>query len=85
MFGLAGGCVLQPMLQGCEAELHPIMKEFVDSVAAEPPLTLGRFMTALLERDRVRIQFLKQMQTSPPCCARCVLSPPFAIASVLGT
>jgi hypothetical protein len=31
MFGLAGGCVLQPMLQGCEADLHPIMKEFVDS------------------------------------------------------
>ncbi len=73
MFGLAGGCVLQPMLQGCEADLHPIMKEFVDSVAAEPPLILERFMTALLERDRVRIQFLKQMQDFPallcPVCS----------------
>jgi Asp-tRNA(Asn)/Glu-tRNA(Gln) amidotransferase A subunit family amidase len=73
MFGLAGGCVLQPMLQGCEADLHPIMKEFVDSVAAEPPLTLEHFMTALLERDRVRIRFLKQMQDFPallcPVCS----------------
>jgi Asp-tRNA(Asn)/Glu-tRNA(Gln) amidotransferase A subunit family amidase len=73
MFGLAGGWVLRPMIQGREANLHPILKEFVELVAAEPPLTLDRFMATLLERDRVRTELLRQMENFPillcPVCS----------------
>lgn len=73
LFGLAGAVVLGPMLAGREADLSPILKEFVGIVSAEPPLTLERFMKALLERDALRTRFLAQMEKFPvllcPVCA----------------
>ncbi len=73
MFGLAGGLVLRPMLEGHDADLHPIMKEFAGWVAAEPPLTLDRLMNTILERDRARTDFLRRMEEFPillcPVCS----------------
>lgn len=73
LFGQAGGVVLGPMLAGREAELGPIMRDFMGMVAAEPPLTLENFMGTLLERDEVRARFLAQMDVYPvllcPACA----------------
>ena len=73
LFGLAGGLVLGPMIEGRESELSPILKEFVGMVRAEPSLTLERFMSTLLERDRLRTQFLRQMEDFPvmlcPVCS----------------
>lgn len=73
LFGLAGAVVLGPIFAGREAELSPILREFVSIVAAERPLTLERFMNALLERDALRARFLQQMEKFPlllcPVCA----------------
>lgn len=73
LFGLAGGLVLGPMLEGRESELSPILIEFVGMVRADLPLTLERFMNTLLERDRIRAEFLRQMDDFPvmlcPVCS----------------
>jgi len=62
LFGLAGGLILGPMIAGHESELSPILKEFVDIVAGEPPLTPERLLNTWLERDQLRAQFLTQME-----------------------
>ena len=76
LFGQAGGAVLGPLLAGHEDhedEVGPILREFMNVVAAEPPLTLETFMGTLLKRDEVRAHFLAQMDVYPvllcPVCA----------------
>jgi Asp-tRNA(Asn)/Glu-tRNA(Gln) amidotransferase A subunit family amidase len=73
LFGPAGQVALGPMLAGHDAEIGPILRDFMGMVAAEPPLTLDGFMGALLERDEVRVRFLAQMEEYPvllcPVCA----------------
>lgn len=61
-FGLAGGQVLGPMLEGHEAELSPILREFVGIVKASPPLTLSCLLNAWIERDQCKIRLLEQMR-----------------------
>ena len=62
LFGLAGGLILGSMITGHESELSPILKEFADIVAGEPPLTPERLLNSWLERDQLRAQFLTQME-----------------------
>lgn len=73
LFGLAGGLVLGPMLEGHQSDLSPILREFVGMVAAEPPLTLDHFLNALIERDQCRTRLLEKMRRFPvllcPVCA----------------
>ncbi len=73
LFGLAGGLVLGPMLEGHQSELSPILREFIGMVAAEPPLTLDHFLNALIERDQCRTRLLEEMRRFPvllcPVCA----------------
>lgn len=73
LFGPAGSFVLGPMLTGREAEMGPILRDFMEKTAAEAPLTLENFMGTLLERDEVRMRFLAQMDVYPvllcPACA----------------
>lgn len=73
LFGLAGGVVLGPLLEGRDADLSPILKQFRTYVDATPPLTLDSFMNALLERDAVRTRLLRQMSEFPillcPVCS----------------
>jgi len=72
-FGLTGGQVLGPMLEGHEAELSPILREFVGIVKASPPLTLTCLLNAWMERDQCKIRLLEQMREYPvllcPVCS----------------
>jgi amidase len=73
IFGRAGGWILNPIVEGHEEQLSPLFKEFRGFVAAEPPLTLSDLMQTWMERDELRIQFLRQMEKYPvilsPVCA----------------
>jgi Asp-tRNA(Asn)/Glu-tRNA(Gln) amidotransferase A subunit family amidase len=73
LFGRAGQLALGPLYEGKESELSPILREFITIVRAEPPLTIEEFMKTLLERDAIRIRFLRQMEKYPilicPVCA----------------
>jgi amidase len=73
LFGRAGQFVMRPLYVGREAELSPVLAEFIGIVSKEPPLTLGEFMDTLLERDALRNRFLRQMEEFPvllcPACA----------------
>jgi len=72
-FGRTGWLLLDPMLEGHESELTPILKEFIEVVAAEPPLTLERLLHTWLERDQCRTRLLMQMRQFPvllcPVCS----------------
>lgn len=72
-FGRAGALVLQPLLEGRESQLSPILREFTGIVHKEPPLTVEELMSTLLERDDLRGRFLRQMERYPillcPVCA----------------
>src|SRR3989441_5744285 len=72
-FGRTGRLLLDPMLEGHESELTPILKEFIEVVAAEPPLTLERLLHTWLERDQCRTRLLMQMRQFPvllcPVCS----------------
>lgn len=73
LFGRAGQVALRPLYEGKEAELSPILREFIGIVDAGPRLTIEEFMSTLLERDAIRARFLRQMQRYPilicPVCA----------------
>lgn len=72
-FGLIGGLALQPLVAGRECELGPTLKNYLQAVADEPPLTRERLLQAWLERDQCRAKFLTQMREFPvllcPVCS----------------
>lgn len=73
LFGRAGQIALGPLYQGREAELSPVLQEFIGIVRDEPQLTIDEFMGTLLERDAIRVRFLRQTEKYPilicPVCA----------------
>ncbi|HME00283.1 MAG TPA: amidase [Terriglobia bacterium] len=73
IFGRAGGFVLKPFIGDREADLSPILREFMSIVAADPPLTLEQLIETLIERDRIRAELLAEMERFPvllcPVCA----------------
>jgi Asp-tRNA(Asn)/Glu-tRNA(Gln) amidotransferase A subunit family amidase len=62
-----------PTLEGRDAEMSPILKEFRAQVAADPPLSAQDLLTTLLARDVLRAAFLTQMERFPillcPACS----------------
>jgi len=60
-FGVAGGMLLGPMVQGHEDELSPILKEFNRWVAAEKPHTAQTLLDTWMERDLLRMKIFEQM------------------------
>ncbi|MBZ5719333.1 MAG: amidase [Acidobacteriia bacterium] len=64
-FGVAGGMLLGPMLQGHESDLSPILKEFCRGVAAETPHTAQTLLDTWIQRDVVRMQIFAQMRECP--------------------
>ncbi len=60
-FAGIGRLLLSEMLQGAEAEL-PILKEYARTRSAKPP-TMAEFVHAWLDRDVVRADVLRQMET----------------------
>jgi len=64
-FVVAGGMLLRPMFKGREADLSPILKQFLELCAAEPALTAETLLDAWIQRDLLRTQFFAQMQHYP--------------------
>ena len=64
-FVTVGGMLIAPMFKGRERDLSPILKQFLEWSAAEPPHTAETLLDAWTRRDEVRIQFATQMQTYP--------------------
>jgi Asp-tRNA(Asn)/Glu-tRNA(Gln) amidotransferase A subunit family amidase len=64
-FVVASGMLLRPMFRDRESHLSPILKQFLESCAAEPELTGERLLHAWIERDELRARFLAQMQRYP--------------------
>jgi len=69
IFGIAGGMLLGPMIrkpvQGRQAEISPLLKQFNSWVAAEPPHTGESLLDTWVQRDLVRMQIFVQMRKYP--------------------
>jgi Asp-tRNA(Asn)/Glu-tRNA(Gln) amidotransferase A subunit family amidase len=55
----------QPLVQGNEAELSPIFRDYLAYAASLPPLTAEEILLSLAERDNVRALFLKRTEEYP--------------------
>jgi Asp-tRNA(Asn)/Glu-tRNA(Gln) amidotransferase A subunit family amidase len=64
-FGIAGGMLLRPMTKGREAELSPILKQYLSWIAAEPSHTGQTLLDTWIMRDVLRMQVLSQMREYP--------------------
>jgi Asp-tRNA(Asn)/Glu-tRNA(Gln) amidotransferase A subunit family amidase len=64
-FVVAGGMMIRPMFRGREHELSPMLKQFLEWSAAEPPLTGETLLEAWIGRDLLRARFLAQMREFP--------------------
>jgi Asp-tRNA(Asn)/Glu-tRNA(Gln) amidotransferase A subunit family amidase len=64
-FVTAGGMLIRPMFQGREHDLSPVLKQFLEWSAAEPPLTGETLLEAWVGRDILRAKFLAQMRKYP--------------------
>lgn len=64
-FVSAGGMLIRPMFQGREADLSPMLKQFLEWSAAEPLLTADSLLDAWVRRDAIRADFLAQMRKYP--------------------
>jgi Asp-tRNA(Asn)/Glu-tRNA(Gln) amidotransferase A subunit family amidase len=64
-FGITGYMLLGPITSGHEAELSPILKQFMTWTAKEPPHTAQSLLDMWLERDLVRMKIFEQMEEFP--------------------
>lgn len=64
-FVVAGGMLLRPMFKENDADLSPILKQFLDWSAAEPAHTGRTLLDAWIQRDLLRARFFAQMQQYP--------------------
>jgi Asp-tRNA(Asn)/Glu-tRNA(Gln) amidotransferase A subunit family amidase len=73
-FVVAGGMLLRPMFNGREADLSPILKQFLEWSSAQSAHTGRTLLDAWIRRDAARAQFFAQIETYP-----ILLCPPAAI------
>jgi Asp-tRNA(Asn)/Glu-tRNA(Gln) amidotransferase A subunit family amidase len=64
-FVVAGGMLLRPMFKGREADLSPILKQFIEISATQPEFTADTLLDAWIKRDLLRARFFAQMQRYP--------------------
>lgn len=64
-FVKVGGMLIQPMFDGRERDISPILKQFLEWSAAGPELTGESLLNAWFRRDEVRARFLAQMKKYP--------------------
>lgn len=64
-FGIAGGMLLKPMTKGREADLSPILRQFLSWAAVEPSHTGQTLLDAWIMRDVVRMEIFSQMREYP--------------------
>lgn len=65
LFGIAGGMLLGPMMQGHEAEISPLLTQFSSWAAAEPTHTGDSLLDTWVQRDLVRMQLFAEMRKYP--------------------
>ncbi len=58
----AGAVLVSSGVKGREAELSPILRDFLDYVAQRPPLTAESLLFGLVQRDELRARFLARMR-----------------------
>jgi Asp-tRNA(Asn)/Glu-tRNA(Gln) amidotransferase A subunit family amidase len=64
-FVSAGGMLIRTMFRGREHDLSPLLSQFLELSAAEPPLTGDSLLEAWVGRDALRANFLRQMRNYP--------------------
>lgn len=64
-FVTAGAMLIRPMFNGREQDLSPMLKQFLEWGAKEPPLTGETLLDAWIRRDALRAEFLAQMREYP--------------------
>jgi amidase len=64
-FVVSGGMLIHPMFHGRENDLSPILRQFLEMSATEPPLTAETLLEAWIRRDTLRSEFLVQMRKYP--------------------
>jgi Asp-tRNA(Asn)/Glu-tRNA(Gln) amidotransferase A subunit family amidase len=77
-FGIAGGMLLGPMIKGREAELSPMLREFIGWVAREPAHSGQSLLDTWCRRDRLRARFFEQMRDYPVLLCPVAAVPAFA-------
>jgi Asp-tRNA(Asn)/Glu-tRNA(Gln) amidotransferase A subunit family amidase len=72
-FGPMIARLLEPMIEGRDAELSPIFREYLSVASLKIAPTVDQFMGACAKRDIVRARIIKQMRDVPillsPVCA----------------
>jgi len=64
-FVSAGGMLIRPMFGGREQDLSPLLAQFLEWSAGEPPLSGEALLDAWIGRDILRAKFLAQMRKYP--------------------
>jgi Asp-tRNA(Asn)/Glu-tRNA(Gln) amidotransferase A subunit family amidase len=64
-FVSAGGMLIRPMFRGREQDLSPVLAQFLEWSAGEPPLSGEALLDAWIGRDILRAKFLAQMRKFP--------------------
>jgi Asp-tRNA(Asn)/Glu-tRNA(Gln) amidotransferase A subunit family amidase len=64
-FVVAGGMLLRPRFKGREADLSPILKQFLEISATQPAFTADTLLDSWIERDLLRARFFAQMESYP--------------------
>jgi Asp-tRNA(Asn)/Glu-tRNA(Gln) amidotransferase A subunit family amidase len=64
-FVVAGAMLLRPMFKESDADLSPILKDFLESAATQPNHTGRTLLDAWIRRDLLRAKFFAQMQKYP--------------------
>ncbi|MGA8143806.1 MAG: amidase [Candidatus Acidiferrales bacterium] len=65
VFGRAGQMAFSPLLDGEEARMSPLLREFRARVAADGALSASELLNTLLGRDVLRSAFLAKMEKFP--------------------
>jgi Asp-tRNA(Asn)/Glu-tRNA(Gln) amidotransferase A subunit family amidase len=65
IFGHASWLLLEPLVSGREAEVHPNVVQFLDWARRDPPLTALRLLQIEIARDLLRTRVLRQMERYP--------------------
>ncbi len=65
LFVTAGAMLIRPMFHGREHDLSPVLRQFLEWSAGEPPLTGEMLIETWIGRDVLRATFLAQMQRCP--------------------
>ena len=65
IFGRASRLLLEPLVAGHEADVHPNLPEFLEWTHRLPRLTAERLLDVEIQRDLLRTRFLEQMEDVP--------------------